>query len=221
MTSGKITKNDVGKTVYLSNSFTKCQEWRIADINHAGTSGTVDLFPKYVLGAVDCIANSSSYDPTYCRTQIHDALYVNSKTYPCVYNGFSSEVKNAMLKIKYPYYAASSGFPTKLNTDLEEYVVAPSLKEIGIDYSYNYPTLSEMLLEGELYPLFGSELGKSNPLAGLKVMSGDEIGYISRTFVDGIRYGSTVMQILYNGIRCDTVSYGSGGYAGFIRFGKQ
>ena len=48
LTSGKITKNDIGKTVYISNSNMICQEWVIADINHDDTEGTVDLVMKYL-----------------------------------------------------------------------------------------------------------------------------------------------------------------------------
>ena len=39
----------IGIEVTLPNSVITCQEWVIADVNHDGTSGTVDLFSKYTL----------------------------------------------------------------------------------------------------------------------------------------------------------------------------
>lgn len=35
--------------MYLSNSATACQEWRVIDINHDNTNGTVDLMSKYAI----------------------------------------------------------------------------------------------------------------------------------------------------------------------------
>ena len=137
LTSGKITKNDIGKTVYLSNTCTSNQEWRIADINHDNTTGTVDLFPKYIIDnnvrAVKFHENSQYYKKSDLRTYLNDTIY----------NGFTDEVKNAM-KVQ--------NFPSNGET-LSDKVKCPSVDELGLNYRSN----RNVIVEGTIYPIFGTQ----------------------------------------------------------------
>ena len=115
LTSGIITKEDIGKTVYLSNSVCTCQEWRIAGINHDGTEDTVDLWPKYALNS-----NGSNGDILfggygYCGSNIRALLNCT------IYNGFSTQIRNAM--------QVQSFSDSLLITDK---VKIPSLMEVGL-----------------------------------------------------------------------------------------
>ena len=111
------------------------QEWKIEDINHDGTSGTVDLFPKYVFSAdrytqtnvVFNSANNSNYAASNLRAWLNSTIY----------NGFADEVKTAM-KVQ---AVASNG------TILYDKIKCPSATELGI-VSDSYPIVAE----GTAYP---------------------------------------------------------------------
>ena len=142
LTSGKITSDYIGKTVYLSNSAADCQEWRIADVNHDGTYGTVDLFPKYVLQNTARAFDSSTqyYKKSSLRTWLNGDFY----------NGFTNEIKNAM-KVQ--------NFPSNEET-LSDKVKCPSLNEVGCNDS-----MSNCTVEGAIYPIFGTQQLRPNNLA--------------------------------------------------------
>ena len=149
LTSGKITSDYIGKTVYLSNSVITCQEWIIADVNHDSTSGTVDLISKTTL--------------TNDKTQfnINGLIYKSSTldTYleSTVYNGFSASIKNALNNMSVPSYTGSSydyDDSTKVVTSIiERHVIAPSLIEVG---DVVVIANNNALIEGNIYPIFGS-----------------------------------------------------------------
>ena len=86
--------------MYLSNAHTVCQEWIIADVNHDGTSGTVDLFSKTTLENSK-IEFCSSFQYYYAGSNLDDYLEYT------VYDGFDTEIKNALnifkTKIKFTY----------------------------------------------------------------------------------------------------------------------
>ena len=163
LTSGKITSNDIGKTVYLSNSRVKCQEWIIADINHDGTSGTVDLFSKYLLGSKSHYkTNNNSY---YIESDLDNYLELD------VYSGFATEVRNALNNMTVELYN---------NTTIQRHIVAPSLLEVGNDCTDNiYQSYS-----GTLYPIF-SPACNPNPKSIFSMPDGSQNDqYWTRTRYD-------------------------------------
>ena len=169
MISGKITSDYIGKTVYLSNSVAASQEWRIADVNHDGTVGTVDLFPKYFLenGTRVFSEINSLYSTSSLRTWLNGDFY----------NGFTDEIKNAM-KIQ--------SFPSNYET-LSDKVKCPSLNEVGLGYD------GYSIDEGTIYPIFGSVIIKgfnANKLSGYKradnLWEYDQICYWTRS----LNYGN-------------------------------
>ena len=146
LTSGQFTTADIGKTIYLSNSAVACQEWRVADINHDGTSGTVDLFPKYTL---------TSSSTTFGGSQIYANSSVRTWLNGTVLGGFTAEVQNAMKVQNFP----SNG------TTLSDKIKCPSLDEVGChnvssirsDYGGDY-----VITEGTIYPIFGAQQLRPN-----------------------------------------------------------
>ena len=161
LSSGQITKNDVGKTVYLSNSQCATQEWRIADVNHDGAYGTVDLFPKYVLQntARAFSSNNNVYKNSSLRTWLNGDFY----------NGFTNEIKNAM-KVQ--------SFPSNGET-LSDKVKCPSLNEVGCrDASVAAPYCLE---EGTIYPIFGTQQLRPNNLSIYTLTNGTTIYYWTRS----------------------------------------
>ena len=142
LTSGKITSDYIGKTVYLSNSAADCQEWRIADVNHDGTYGTVDLFPKYVLqNSSRVFANAFRYyKESLLRTWLNEDFY----------NGFTDEIKSAM-KVQ--------NFPSNRET-LSDKVKCPSLNEVGLGMDND-----GSIDEGLIYPIFGTSIIRNNVAA--------------------------------------------------------
>ena len=165
LTSGKITSAHIGKTVYLSNSAITCQEWVIADVNHDGTSGTVDLFSKTTL--------TNDFLMTYYNT--NSSIYkdgdLNRYLESTVYNGFVAEVKNTLNNMN----VASNG------EILQRHVVAPSITEMG----NNLGRWQHMVLEeGNIYPIF-SPACNPNPKNIFKTPNGNGADYWIRT-----RYGN-------------------------------
>ena len=105
--------------MYLSNSAIKCQEWVIADVNHDGTSGTVDLFSKTLLhGPNDGGINFSYYGS---ETNIYNGSKLDDYAESTVYNGFATEVRNALNYMN----VASNG------ETIQRHVVVPSFTEFG------------------------------------------------------------------------------------------
>lgn len=150
LTSGQFTTADIGKTVYLSNSAVTCQEWRVADVNHDGTSGTVDLFPKYTLTTEYMVfSNSSQY---YANSNIR--TWLNGT----VLGGFTAEIQSAMKVQNFPSNGAT----------LSDKVKCPSLDEVGChnasaitsDYGGDY-----VIAEGTIYPIFGTQQLRPNSSA--------------------------------------------------------
>ena len=176
LTSGKITSAHIGKTVYLSNSAITCQEWVIADVNHDGTSGTVDLFGKYVLNNNDF---SIQYNTVY--SSVYKGSNLDNYLESTVYNGFTTEVKNALNNMN----VVSNG------ETLQRHVVAPSLREVG----NNYP--DHVLEEGTIYPIFSPA---SNPNSKSIFKRPSENGYTwywTRSRFTG--YSGDVWRVLGNG----------------------
>ena len=163
LASGLFTTADIGKTVYLSNSLTVCQEWRIAGINHDGTSGTVDLISKYtLLGVGNEITYVSTYNNSYTR---YEDSNVRSKLLS-IYNGFSSEIQNASVDTTTQTSSWNSNGGGYIYSVIHDKIKAPSCTELGVATDY-YPSLSE----GSAYEIFGGKIsttysnGRCNPLA--------------------------------------------------------
>ena len=169
LTSGKIRKSDIGKTVYLSNSFNAaCQEWQIADINRDGTIGTVDLVSKYVLhdGSMWSFDDDGSSIITYRSSKAR-------KTVNDFYNYFTDQVKNA---IKTQQVVSNGSY-------YEDKVRMPSLTEVGCRCYSNGTTNgidNYMPAEGTIYPIFGNTQVWKNSLA-IRNKSGVYNGYAGPT----------------------------------------
>ena len=153
-------KDDIGKTVYISNSVAACQEWRIADINHDDTTGTVDLFPKYLLE--DTVRPFSDGTIYYKNSNLRTWLNTT------FYDGFTEEVKNAI---------KTQSFPSNYET-LNDKVKCPSITEIGSrDSLYEACTIEE----GTIYPIFGNQQSRPNDLALYKHTNGNSNNYWTRS----------------------------------------
>ena len=88
LTSGKITKDCIGRMVRLTNSEADTDEWIIANVNHDGTEGAVDLFPAKVLKTdMQFDTTSQLYSLSDLRSWLNDDLY----------HGFATEVQNAIV----------------------------------------------------------------------------------------------------------------------------
>lgn len=168
LTSGKITSDYIGKSVYLSNSVVACQEWRIADINHDGIVGTVDLFPKYVFQDSINFSICSTMNTPYSRTNVRSWL---NGTF---YNGFDDTVKNA---IKTQTFISD-------DDSLSDKVKCPSIIELGVGLdNENKPWHANHVIGGTIYPIFGSEQKWANELAKLYSLidSTNYSNYITRS----------------------------------------
>ena len=181
--------------MYLSNSQCAIQEWRVADVNHDGTTGTVDLFPKYLLentGRVfDKTIHSQYYDYSDLRTWITTTLY----------NGFTTEVQNAM-KVQ--------SFPSNGET-LNDKVKCPSLDEVGCNYNERY-----CIVEGTIYPIFGTQQLNPNNLAIYKHPNGGDSFYWTRSrYTADIR---CVWYINYDGLCFTELTTNNKGVVVCIRF---
>ena len=163
LTSGKITSDHIGKTVYLSNSAITCQEWIIADVNHDGTSGTVDLVCKHCYYGELSTKNGVQFDQTsnyYAASSLYNNTH-NKVSY------FTDDVKNAMKTINF-----ISGSET-----LQDKIKIPSLTEVGCNKN-SYCTPAQ---EGTIYPLFGNTQSSPNNLAIFTDCDGTTRKYWTRT----------------------------------------
>ena len=151
LTSGEFTKDDIGKTVYLSNSKYACQEWRIADINHDGAFGTVDLFPKYLIASHAMVYNYNTNGiPYYTKSELRSDLNGN------YYSGFADNIQD---KIMYQIYTTD-------DSTICDKIKCPSLNEVGLNYDYSR-------VEGSMYPIFGDSVLATNALAIYKYCETD------------------------------------------------
>ena len=153
LTSGEITKDYIGRTVYLSNSATSCQEWIIIDTNHDGTNGTVDLFSKYILNDTEkektygtMTASSVAFDSGNPYYNDYATTHENVGTLKyhlnqIVYNGFGTNLKNAMSIIH---------IPSEPNRAIDVYIKPPSLRELG----FKSVSPHDALDTGVVYPYF-------------------------------------------------------------------
>ena len=182
LNSGKITKDDIGKTVYLSNSKITCQEWRIADVDHDGMIGSVDLVSKYLLDKE--IAKWSYWTPyeeknNQTLSESPYNLYFNY-----VDEGFSTEVYS------YMRYMDIQWHDNKYESSTDSYrkrIKLPSATELGFAkcekiYVTDHYGYFRYWSDGNIYPLFGSELVESkNSLANIKTTSNAETVYCTRS----------------------------------------
>ena len=121
----------------MSNSYTTCQEWRIADINRDGTSGTVDLWPKYVLHCDDTDKSPYMYYFAYDEDETYEYSPLRTVLNNYIYNGFTSDVQNAMKTQSF----VSDGS----NRTLYDKVKCPSVNELGYgNSSAKYPLFNDM-----------------------------------------------------------------------------
>lgn len=160
LTSGLITSDDIGRTVYLSNSTTSCQEWIVIGVNHDNTSGTVDLRSKYI--ALDRFYKASTdYNSTitidYNTTGIRNTI--NSS----FYNGFADSIKNAMKIMEVKFY--DQNLSTPAITTYNDKVKLPSMTELGIrlwdngSTSWSDHKAFQFADEGQVYPYYGTSVG--------------------------------------------------------------
>lgn len=193
LVGGKFTKDDIGKTVYLSNSNTSCQEWVIADVNHDYEDGSVDLYPKYVLKESMPL---SGHD--YHSCSIRSFLNTTIK------NGFADNIKNALADMPYKIIKNSD------TIEISDKVKAPTCLEVGINDSGSTVTNNP----SKIYPLFGTTAARPNTKAILANMSNTVVPYFTRAIYSssGVYYLVTVTASGYSG----TAS--TSGVAGFIRF---
>ena len=156
----------------MSNSAITCQEWVIADVNHDGTSGTVDLFSKTTLNNTDLqFSTTSSY---YKGSNLDN--YLEST----VYNGFAADIKNSLNLMNV----------VSNNETIQRHVVAPSLRELGNSYT------DYALEEGTMYPIF-SPACDPNSKSIFKNPRGYNVYYWTRSRYTN--YSSTVYRVNYDG----------------------
>ena len=157
-------------------------------MNHDGTTGTVDLFPKYLLENTTRIFD--------INTQYYKNSYLSLRTWltTTFYNGFTTEVQNA-IKVQ--------SFPSNGET-LNDKVKCPSLNEIGCRDSSVTPYCIE---EGTIYPIFGTQQLRPNNLAIYKYTSGNTMHYWTRSRNTGNSHGVWYVD---NSGYCNNLDYGYG-----------
>ena len=195
--SGKFTKDDIGKTVYLSNSSSQCQEWVIADVNHDDEDGSVDLFPKYVL--VETVPDITygtqiTYFTTKLRRYLNDIF---------IY-GFTDDVRNSLSYLEYKYVNTTS----KKDVTMSDKIKPPTQLEVGV-YSSGYSSL-EKYYPSKIYPYFGSTAINTNTKAIVKNISNTPVAYCLRT----MNSSYSCLGISEQG----TMKSSGSGAVGFIRF---
>ena len=223
--SGKIKKSDIGKTVYLSNTATTCQEWRIADVNHENTN-SVDLIIKYT-------------DDPSTRYNIYggDGYFYNSKydrSINQIRTGFTNPVKAAMA---YMDFTEDKDIYGRGHSAISK-IKAPSAAELGwysctdIGNAINSHGSYKISQEGEMYPLFGktslSSSKTANPLAIVKTVSGYAYNYLTRTHTVSDQEGVVIQgycEVTNNGYLINSPnaaneSYYSSGLC-IVRFGTS
>ena len=188
LNSGKITKDDIGKTVYISNSNITCQEWRIAGVDHDGTTGTVDLVSKYLLDK-DITDFYWSIAAGEGDSFARDNQYIQESNYNTYFNyvdeGFNEEVYPYMrymdIQIHYNKYETST-------MSFKKRMKLPSAAELGFDkceeiYVYDHYGYFRYWNDGTIYPIFGSQLTTSgkNTLANIKDASNNSADFYTRT----------------------------------------
>lgn len=142
--SGKITNEDIGKTVYLTNSESPCQEWIIAGVNHDSEDGSVDLIAKYTVN--DDIAFASSTSAAYTNGTLRKWL---NETF---LQGFDPDIIDGMDCMKYTvntYISNGGSAKTSKVLDVYDRVKTPSMIEMGIT------PLTDDKNGGSTYPIFG------------------------------------------------------------------
>lgn len=140
LTSGEITSDYLGRSVYLSNSIAPNQEWVIAGVNHDNTSGTVDLISRYTL-----LQNTTTYSST--GTSYYDDSTLRKYLNDTIYNSFADKIKTAMSQITTSYYRSNEW------KTLQEHIKIPSLYELGFN-DQNSTIRPYHQLEGNKYPIF-------------------------------------------------------------------
>lgn len=134
--SGGLTKHDIGKGVYLSNTETNVDTWVVANVSEDG----VDLFPIFTLGDMK-FGDTNIYKDSHIRKWLNCELL----------NGFSEDVRNAM---KMQSFESNGEI-------LKDKVKCPSIDEMGLIYDTRCA-----LHEGTIYPIFdGSFTDETNPLS--------------------------------------------------------
>lgn len=202
--SGRFTKDDIGKTIYLSNSDTTCQEWIIAGVNHEGARmHSVDLISKYALHKKVSFANggrpdqSVHYDTSHLRRTLRND-----------YQGFSESVRKNMSVLTYEWRGAA----------ISDMVNCPSFTELGIQGQPYIPDNDT----SKIYPLFGTATVQTNSNA-IRSYNGEEVEYWTRDY-GGYTHASCVT----TSGRATIESYGESsstastyfGAVGIIRFTK-
>ena len=122
--------------MYLSNSVSNCQEWRIAGINHDNTSGTIDLISKYAV-KTNIAWNSTAFINSNVRKWLNGDML----------GGFDSSIRDIM---KYIKYDGSSSTTYKADS-MQDKIKCPSIYELGFNtggIGQYYPPL------GSPYPVF-------------------------------------------------------------------
>lgn len=194
LTSGKITKDYIGRMVRLTNSEADTEEWIIADVNHNSTEGTVDLFPAKILKTNMQFSTASQL---YSLSDLRD--WLNDK----FYNGFTEDVRNAIVDQQF----LSNG------EILKDKVKCPSLIELGIKYDY-------LIKEGSIYPIFGDEVKYNvNKSSIFKNNNGNGVHYWTRSRYTG---NSNRVWIVYYSGYCGGFGYSNyNAVVACIRFGKK
>ena len=160
LTSGRITKFDIGKTVYISNSYLADQEWVIADVNHDNTKGTVDLITKYTIDNTCCTYENEEYYESELRFRMYDIV-----------EGFSTEVINNLVSLQV----------TSNKYVLNDLLKNPSMTEVGIQ-----PPEGSSNGEGEIYPIFGNSLSDTTNANAIRLNSSQKLAnYWTRTTYNG------------------------------------
>ena len=179
LTSGKIKKSDVGKTVYLSNGAALCQEWLIADVNHDGIANTIDLISKYVFVTNMNYGSNDAQTPCMYEDSIPHSKMRGYLSY------FDKNVVANLCDISVKangYYHVGSLNESSIQTFK---IHMPSITELGygtgnsLDASYQLRCCVE---EGSVYPLFDrNSTSNGNPLCKRTAAAGDSRSYWARS----------------------------------------
>lgn len=223
--SGKITKKDIGKTVYLSNSVITCQEWQIADVDHAGISGTVDLISKYCIG--DDTVNGGNYYLGY--RYMYDSvlssgsfLELRSDIGPSpnwIFSKFSTSVQNALEDIdKRTINGKNAGgykmkIPTAMNLGFTKssYIHNKNTYYCKAAADCGFSTLKE---KDCVYPLFENSTADSslrNELVQAILPNGENISDKNLQYISTKIYTSTIVGTKINYPGQDPSGYNNNG----------
>ena len=144
--AGRQSELSTGVVVTLNNSYGTTNQWVVADVNHDGTSGTVDLVAKNMIQDSTTKAYGGKWGGNNNRYESSPIRNWLTETY---ITGFSTTIQNALKTMDVKITGGT----------LQDKIKLLSMAEVGLtqsDWEYA-PNVSE----GTIYPIFERGTGST------------------------------------------------------------